>query len=141
MRNHVLNLGIVILALSSMPSCAMEPADEANGVSEIGLAQNPEPAREPSLDVQASDAKDQSSSSETVRNDVIEGDAAPSAAPCGLNIQPGGVCFTIHNCNHYDIWRQIIKTNGGHSICFYIYAYSTLSYCLGESKVAYMVGC
>jgi hypothetical protein len=147
MRNHVLNIGIAIIALSGLPSCTTGPADEANEVSDVGLAENVASpsgqAGEPSSDVYASDVKstEESASNEDVRNNVIEGNAIAPKLSCGLNTYDDGHCYIIVNCSGDVIHRRIVKTNGVWTSCFTIPPGGNLNDCLYSGRVWYMEAC
>lgn len=128
MRKHVLYIGIAILTLSSLPSCTTEPADEASDVSEVGQDSVVEGTEGLPFN-------------EGAREGTPEDTVTPSVAPCGFAAKPGGVCFTIRNCGDYDIWRQVVRTDGGHTACFLIQPHVTLDYCLGQSRIAYVRSC
>ena len=82
MRNCVLNISIAIIALSSLPSCTTDPADEVNDVVDVGV---------PPSDVESTE---RSSSNEDVRNDAIEAstDVATATAQVCSQYGWGSVC-------------------------------------------------
>lgn len=147
MRNRVLNIGIAILALSGLPSCTTGPADEANEVSDVGLAENVAPPSEqvgePSSDVHAWDVKstEESSSNEDVLNGFMEGQTITPKFSYSWGTYNDGHCYWIYNPNGYVIRMQAIKNSGAGTSCFDIPPGGTLYDCLSTGRVWYVRPC
>lgn len=131
MRNRALYIGVAIVALSSLPACTMDPADEATEASEVGLA-------EPVSDVKSTEG---ASSNEDVQQSVIADDATTNLVDCGLTTYSDRHCYIIRNCHDHPIHRRIVKYSGATTACFYIPAGGTFSDCLSSGRVWYMEGC
>jgi hypothetical protein len=147
MCNRVLNIGVAILTLFSLPSCTTDQADEANGTSEGGPAENLESPREqadePGLGVRAPDVEstEGSSSDEDGRNGLIEDTTTTSLLGCGLNPYNDRTCYTLYNCWNHPVRWIIVKYNGGTTGCFYLPPGGTLSGCLASGRASHIETC
>ena len=137
MRNRVLNIGVAILALSSLPSCTTDPVDEADDESAVGLAEGLESTSEQtselSASVQASDVKstEASSSNDDDRSSVIVDDVITPLLACGFtyfSYVDGWSHYAFHNCGSYTIRRQVVKLNGNTGPCLILPPNSALEH-------------
>lgn len=149
MRSCVLNIGVAIIALSGLPSCA---TDSANEVSEVGLAENlaapseqapSEQASEPSADVHASDVKgtEESFSNENVLNNFIEDNAITPKCSVSWDTYSDRHCYWVHNDCGFIVHVQAVKYNGATTGCFSVPPGGTLYDCLATGRVWYVQFC
>jgi hypothetical protein len=127
MRNRALKIGVAILALASLPSCATDPVDQADDESAAGpaerLGSTSEQAGEPGAGDQASDEKrtEASSSNDSDRGSVIIDDVITPLPDCGFNYlsyYKGWSYYGFRNCSAIDtLRRQVVKAGGGTGPC------------------------
>lgn len=121
MRNRALNIGVAILALGSLPSCATDQAVEGDGTSEVGSAEG--------------------SSNDDSRGDILEAKTTTSLLGCGLNPYNDRTCYTLYNCYDHTVDWIIVKFNGGTTGCFRIQPGGTLSGCLASGRASHIENC
>jgi hypothetical protein len=147
MRNHVLNVGVAIIAFSSLPSCTTDPASEASEVSDVGLAENvaslSEQVGEPSSDIHALGVKstEKSSSNEDVRGDFIEDNAMALTCSISWFTYNDGHCYQVTSACDHVIRVQVVKFSGSTTSCFSIPPGGTLNDCLASGRVAKLRFC
>lgn len=120
-----------MIALSILPSCTTEPADEASEASEVGLTEDTSdvtPTEEPA-------------DSEDVRQGAIVDDGPIPILDCGLTPYSDRQCYYIRNCDDHVIHRRIVKYGGSKAACSTIPAGSVLGGCLANGRVSHMEGC
>lgn len=111
MRNRALKIGVTLLALASLPSCATDPADEADDGSDRAAGAG-------ASDVERAEA---STRSEDGRGSVIIDDVITPLPACGFNYLSyyrGWSYYGFRNCSAVDtLRRQVVKGQGGTGPC------------------------
>jgi hypothetical protein len=146
MRNHILNIGVAIIAFSSLPSCTTDPVSDASEVSDVGLAENvaspSEQVDEPSSDVHALDVKstEKSSSNEDVRDGFIE-DNTMAFTCASWDTYSDRHCYWVRNSCGHVIRVQAVKYSGATTACFSIPPGGIVYDCLATGRVWYVRFC
>lgn len=122
MRNRGLSIGASWIALSILPACTLEPADEASEISKIDL-----------IEELAGNAD--------VRQGAVVDDGPIPIFDCGLTPYNDRHCYHIRNCGDGVIRRRIVTYSGSTATCFAIPAGSGLSDCLASGRVSHMKDC